>query len=44
MNQRLNPKFVLRNYIMEEAIKKAENEDFSEVEKLLKIVLNPFEE
>jgi uncharacterized protein YdiU (UPF0061 family) len=29
---------------MEEAIKKAENEDFSEVEKLLKIVLNPFEE
>ena len=29
---------------MEEAIKKAENDDFSEVEKLLNKVLNPFED
>jgi uncharacterized protein YdiU (UPF0061 family) len=31
MNKRVNPKFILRNYLMEEAIKKGENGDFSEV-------------
>ena len=31
MNKRVNPAFILRNYLLEEAIKKAEKEDFSEV-------------
>lgn len=31
MNNRVNPVFILRNYLLEEAIKKAENDDFSEV-------------
>ena len=31
MNNRVNPIFILRNYLMEEAIKKAENGDFIDV-------------
>lgn len=43
MNQ-ANPKFVLRNYLAQQAIEKAEQKDFSEIEKLLKILENPFAE
>jgi len=42
MNE-INPIYILRNYMAEEAIQKAENGDFSGVNKLLKILLNPFE-
>ncbi|WP_394778998.1 YdiU family protein [Undibacterium sp.] len=39
-----NPKYILRNYLAQVAIEKAENKDFSEVEKLLQILRNPFDE
>ncbi|MFZ6817707.1 protein adenylyltransferase SelO [Undibacterium sp. Ji22W] len=41
MNQ-VNPKYILRNYLAQQAIEKAEQKDFSEIEKLLKILVNPF--
>lgn len=40
----VNPKYVLRNYLAQVAIEKAQNKDFSEVNKLLKILENPFDE
>ena len=39
-----NPCYVLRNYLAEEAIKKAENGDFSEARKLLSALENPYSE
>ncbi|MDD0810061.1 YdiU family protein [Curvibacter sp. RS43] len=41
---RSNPKFVLRNHLGEQAIRKAQNQDFSEVQTLLKLLERPFEE
>jgi uncharacterized protein YdiU (UPF0061 family) len=38
----VNPAYVLRNYMAQEAIEAAENGDFSEVELLLTILKNPF--
>lgn len=43
MNQS-NPKFILRNYLLQTAISKACNGDFSEVKKLQKIMEKPFAE
>ena len=43
MNQ-VNPKYVLRNYLAQQAIEKAEKKDFSEIDLLLKILANPFAE
>jgi serine/tyrosine/threonine adenylyltransferase len=43
MNKR-NPKYVLRNYLAEVAIRNAKEKDFSEVTKLLKILEKPFDE
>ncbi|WP_083598805.1 protein adenylyltransferase SelO [Massilia sp. CF038] len=40
----VNPKFVLRNYLAQVAIEKAQNKDFSEVEKLLSVLARPFDE
>jgi uncharacterized protein YdiU (UPF0061 family) len=40
----VNPKYVLRNYLAQIAIEKAQNKDFSEVEKLLKVLEHPFDE
>ena len=41
----VNPKFVLRTYLAEQAIKAAiENDDYSEIEKIRKILLKPFDE
>lgn len=42
MNLRVNPKFILRNYLLEDAIEKAEKNDFSELESMLKLSLEPF--
>lgn len=42
--KRVNPKYVLKNYMLQEAIEKAENGDFSLVGSLLKIAQNPYEE
>jgi uncharacterized protein YdiU (UPF0061 family) len=39
-----NPKYILRNYMAQIAIEKAENGDFSEVNRLLHILQNPFDE
>jgi uncharacterized protein YdiU (UPF0061 family) len=41
---RANPKYVLRNYLAQVAIEKAQNKDFSEVGKLLSILEKPFDE
>ena len=43
MNQ-VNPKFILRNYMAQEAINAAENNDFYMIETLISILTKPFEE
>ena len=44
MNQR-NPKYILRNYLAQVAIDKArQNKDYSEIERLLRCLQNPFAE
>nr|WP_315259383.1 YdiU family protein [uncultured Duganella sp.] len=43
MNQ-TNPKYVLRNYLAQVAIEKAQNKDFSEVGRLLAVLQRPFDE
>ena len=43
MNQ-VNPKYILRNHLAQIAIEKAQDKDFSEVSKLLKILSKPFDE
>ena len=42
--RKVNPKYVLRNYLAQIAIAKAQDKDFSEISKLLQILQNPFEE
>uniref|UniRef100_A0A2A4K2D8 Selenoprotein O n=1 Tax=Heliothis virescens TaxID=7102 RepID=A0A2A4K2D8_HELVI len=41
--EKVNPVYVPRNWILEEAIKDAENNDFEKVRFLLKLFQNPFE-
>jgi len=43
MNQ-VNPKYILRNYLAQVAIEKAQNGDFSEVARLLAVLERPFDE
>jgi len=40
----VNPRFVLRNYLAQQAIERAERRDFSEVERLLRVLSSPFAE
>ncbi|MBU2711986.1 protein adenylyltransferase SelO [Zooshikella harenae] len=40
----VNPKYILRNYLAQIAIEKAEQKDFSEIDKLLKILSTPYDE
>ena len=40
----VNPKYILRNHLAQAAIEKAQQKDFSEVAKLLKILERPFDE
>ncbi len=43
--QRANPKYILRNYLLQNAIEKAQNdEDFSEIDQLMTIMQSPFDE
>lgn len=41
---KVNPKYILRNYLAQVAIAKAERRDFSEVERLLALLSRPFDE
>ncbi|MES2980231.1 MAG: YdiU family protein [Pseudomonadota bacterium] len=41
---RINPKYVLRNHLGEQAIRAAKLKDFSEVDTLLELLQSPFEE
>ena len=41
---RVNPRFVLRNYLAQIAIDKAQKKDFSEVATLLAILQRPFDD
>lgn len=43
MNQ-ANPKYILRNYLAQAAIEKAEKNDFSEVNRLLQLLTKPYDE
>lgn len=38
-----NPRFILRNHILQSAIQQAENGDFSEVQRLYKLLQTPYE-
>ena len=40
----VNPKYILRNYLAQKAIDKAQAKDFSEIASLLKVLENPFAE
>ncbi|MFZ6678101.1 protein adenylyltransferase SelO [Undibacterium sp. Tian12W] len=40
----VNPKYILRNYLAQQAIEKAQQKDFSEVRKLLSILESPYDE
>jgi uncharacterized protein YdiU (UPF0061 family) len=43
--KQVNPKYILRNYLAEIAIRKAEDEqDYGEIERLLTVLANPFDE
>jgi uncharacterized protein YdiU (UPF0061 family) len=39
---RVNPKYVLRNYLAQVAIEKAQSKDFSEIDRLFTLLQNPF--
>jgi len=39
---RINPKYVLRNYLAQQAIEKAQQKDFSEIDRLLTLVDYPY--
>ncbi len=42
--KRVNPKYILRNHLAQRAIEKAENKDYLEIDALLKVLQNPFDE
>ena len=41
---KVNPKYILRNYLAQVAIEKAQNGDFTEVTRLLAVLERPFDE
>ncbi|MDF0642680.1 MAG: YdiU family protein [Nitrospira sp.] len=41
---RINPKYVLRNYLAQTAIEKAQHQDFTEIERLFDVLQDPYRE
>ncbi len=41
---RVNPKYILRNYLAQQAIEKAAQKDFSEIDRLRQLLSQPFDE
>jgi len=41
---RVNPKYILRNYLAQQAIEKAQQKDYSEIDRLLTLLQNPYSE
>lgn len=41
---KINPKYILRNYLAQQAIERAEQGDYSEIEKLKHLLSNPYNE
>ena len=39
---RVNPKYVLRNYLAQTAIEKAQKKDYAEIDRLLALLQNPY--
>ncbi|MCW8988093.1 MAG: protein adenylyltransferase SelO family protein [Gammaproteobacteria bacterium] len=42
--KQVNPKYILRNYMAEVAIKKAEEKDYAEIDRLFNLLQHPFDE
>lgn len=42
--RKVNPKYVFRNYLAQQAIDKAEHGDFSEITTLAKLLASPYDE
>ncbi len=42
--EKINPKYILRNYLAQEAIQDAENSDFSKLYNLIEVLKNPYQE
>ncbi len=42
--RRSNPKYILRNYLAQKAIERAEQGDYSETERLLRLLQSPYDE
>ena len=40
----VNPKYILRNYLAQGAIEKAQQKDYSEIHRLLTLLRNPYSE
>ena len=42
--KQVNPKYILRNYLAQQCIEKAEQGDYSEIERLMSVLSSPYEE